>query len=89
MAASASTPPLCFGRRRCTCLLRRKGLRQKAPIGAVKLIEEIMRVLTLCELMRLSKIELCDLLTQITVTLSDLLEARPERAAAEINLRNI
>lgn len=48
-----------------------------------------MRVLTLCEPMRLSKIELCELLAHITVTLSDFPEGSPERAAAEINLRNI
>jgi hypothetical protein len=38
-----------------------QALQQKAAIGAVEKMEETMRVLTLIELMRLSKIELCDL----------------------------
>ena len=48
-----------------------------------------MRVLTICELMRLSKIELCDLLAWITNKLPDFPEGSPEREAAHINLRNI
>jgi hypothetical protein len=48
-----------------------------------------MRVLTICELMRLSKIELCDLLASITNRLLDFPEGSPEREAAHINLRNI
>jgi len=46
-----------------------------------------MRVLTICELMRLSKIELCDLLAWITNRLLDFPEGSPEREAAHINLR--
>jgi hypothetical protein len=48
-----------------------------------------MRVLTICELMRLSKIELCDLLARITNLLPDFPEGSAEREAAHINLRNI
>ena len=48
-----------------------------------------MRVLTLNELMRLSKIELCGLARQITIELPDFPEGSYERAAAVINLRNI
>lgn len=48
-----------------------------------------MRVLTLIELMRLSKIELCDLAARITNAFPDLPEGSPERANAVINLRNI
>ena len=48
-----------------------------------------MRVLTINELMRLSKIELCDLLARITNLLPDFPEGSAEREAAHINLRNI
>jgi hypothetical protein len=48
-----------------------------------------MRVLTIIELMRLSKIELCDLAARITNAFPDLPEGSLERAAAVINLRNI
>jgi hypothetical protein len=66
-----------------------QGLHQKAAIGAVEKMEETMRVLTLFELMRLSKIELCDLVARITNAFPDLPEGSPERAAAVINLGNI
>ena len=48
-----------------------------------------MRVLTINELMRLTRIELCDLLTRITTALPDLPEGSPERANALMTLRNI
>jgi hypothetical protein len=64
-------------------------LQQKAAIGAVEKMEEKMRVLTIIELMRLSKIELCDLAARITNTFPDLPEGSPERAAAVTNLGNI
>ena len=48
-----------------------------------------MRVLTLTELMRLSKIDLCDLLARITNALPDFPDGSPERANALINLGNI
>jgi hypothetical protein len=48
-----------------------------------------MRVLTIMELMRLSKIELCDLAARITNAFPDLPEGSPERAAAVTNLSNI
>src|ERR1700675_2596889 len=54
-----------------------------------KTMEETMRVLTLTELMRLSKIELCDLLARITNLLPDFPEGSVECEAAHINLRNI
>jgi hypothetical protein len=52
-------------------------------------MEETMRVLTLTELMRLTRIELCALLTRITNELPDCPEGSPERDNALTNLRNI
>jgi hypothetical protein len=52
-------------------------------------MEETMQVLTLIELMRLSKIELCDLAARITNAFPGYPEGTPERAAAVINLGNI
>jgi hypothetical protein len=54
-----------------------------------KTMEETMRVLTIFELMRLTKIELCNLLAKITNMLPDFPEGSAERDAAYINLRNI
>jgi hypothetical protein len=65
------------------------GLRQKAAIGAVRTMEETMRVLTLNELMRLTRIELCGLAARITNALADFSEGSTERLNAQINLRNI
>ena len=48
-----------------------------------------MRVLTLTELMRLTRIELCSLLTQITNELGTYPEGSSERDNALTNLRNI
>ena len=48
-----------------------------------------MRVLTLTELMRLRRIELCALLAQITNDLTTFPEGSAERDAAHVNLRNI
>ena len=48
-----------------------------------------MRVLTILELMRLSKIELCDLAARITNALTDLPEGSAERANAVRTLSNI
>ena len=48
-----------------------------------------MRVLTINELMRLTRIELCDLLTRITNELPDFPEGSPERDNALTTLRNI
>jgi hypothetical protein len=83
------TPPLCSGRGRCTRRLLRIGLRQKAAIGAVETMEETMRLLTLTELMRLTRIELCDLLNRITIALPQFPEGSVERANADLNLGNI
>jgi hypothetical protein len=66
-----------------------QGLRQKAAIGAVKMMEETMRVLTINELMRLTRIELCGLAARITAALPTFREGSPQRTAAYINLRNI
>ena len=66
-----------------------QGLRQKAAIGAVETMEETMRVLTINELMRLTRIELCALAAQITAALATFREGSPQRTAAYINLRNI
>jgi hypothetical protein len=52
-------------------------------------MEETMQVLTLFELMRLSKIELCDLAAKITNALPDYPEGSPEAENARLNLRNI
>ncbi len=48
-----------------------------------------MRVLTIIELMRLTRIELTDLLIQITNALPDLPEGSIERQNALLNLSNI
>jgi len=53
------------------------------------MMEETMRVLTLTELMRLTRIELCGLFTQITNALADYPEGSPERDNALTTLRNI
>jgi len=65
------------------------GLRQKAAIGAVETMEETMRVLTLNELMRMTRTELCALAARITAALATYREGSPQRTAAYINLRNI
>jgi hypothetical protein len=65
------------------------GLRQKAAISGVKTTEETMRVLTINELMRLTRIELCALAAQITNALAGFPEGSTERLDAQINLRNI
>jgi hypothetical protein len=66
-----------------------QGLRQKDAIGAVETMEETMRILTLAELMRLTRIELCALAAQVTSALADFPEGSPERLSGQINLRNI
>lgn len=48
-----------------------------------------MRVLTITELMRLTRTELCALLSRITNELQKFPEGSGERANAHINLRNI
>jgi len=48
-----------------------------------------MRVLTIWELMRLTRFELTNLLIRITNALPELPEDSPERQNALINLRNI
>ena len=48
-----------------------------------------MRVLTITELMHLTRIELCDLVNRITNELPTFPEGSPERTNALITLRNI
>jgi hypothetical protein len=52
-------------------------------------MEETMRVLTITELMRLSRIELCDLLARITTILRNFPVGLVEQNNAITNLRNI
>jgi len=52
-------------------------------------MEENMRVLTIIELMRLTRTQLCDLLVRITSALDDYPEGSYEREAALASLRNI
>jgi hypothetical protein len=66
-----------------------QGLRQKAAISAAETMEETMRVLTLNELMRLTRTELCALAAQVTAALAEFPEGSTERLNAQINLRNI
>jgi hypothetical protein len=65
------------------------GLRQKAAIGAAKTMEATMRVLSIKELMRLTRIELTDLYVRIANALPDMPEGSANRQIALINLRNI
>jgi hypothetical protein len=53
------------------------------------MMEEAMRVLTINELMRLTRIELCDLVQRITNELPTFPDGSPERANALTSLRNI
>jgi len=48
-----------------------------------------MRVLTINELLRLTRIELCDFAQRITAELAEFPEDSPERANALTSLRNI
>ncbi len=52
-------------------------------------MEETMRVLTMTELMRLTRSELCGLESEIKMALYEHPEASPERNTAERNLRSI
>jgi hypothetical protein len=52
-------------------------------------MEETMQVLTINELMRLTRIELCGLYTQIINELATFPEGSPDRDNALTNLRNI
>jgi len=53
------------------------------------MMEERMRVLTIFELMRLTRIELCDLAQRITNELPKFAAGSPERMTALTNLRNV
>ena len=54
-----------------------------------KLMEEKMRVLTINELLRMTRNELCALAAHISARLPAYREGSPARTAALINLRNI
>ena len=54
-----------------------------------KLMEETMRVLTINELLRLTRKELCDLAARIAAALPHYPEGSAEHANALTNLRNI
>ena len=54
-----------------------------------KLMEETMRVLTITELLRLTRKELCELAARITAVLPHYPEGSPELVNALTNLRNI
>jgi hypothetical protein len=54
-----------------------------------KLMEETMRILTIHELMRMTRTELCMLAAQIAARLPTFREGSAARTAALINLRNI
>jgi hypothetical protein len=52
-------------------------------------MEETMRVLTINELLRLTRIELCDLAQRVANELPKYPDGSPERANALTSLRNI
>jgi hypothetical protein len=52
-------------------------------------MEEEMRVLTINELMCLTRTELCGLAARIAAKLPGYREGSPERTAAQLNLHNI
>jgi hypothetical protein len=66
-----------------------QGLPQGRDWRGRKMMEETMRVLTIDELMLLTRIELCDLINRITIELPKYREGSPERAAGFASLRNI
>jgi hypothetical protein len=53
------------------------------------MMEETMRALTLSELMRMTRNEICGLGSQITTALPSYSEGSPERSNAERSLHNI
>jgi hypothetical protein len=61
----------------------------KAAMGAVKPMEETMRVLTQTELSRMTGPELMILLQRISAELPDLAEDSPALREAHFNLTNI
>jgi hypothetical protein len=67
---------------------RRKGLSEGRDWRG-RTMEETMRVLTITELMRLTRIELCQLAARIANELPSFPEGSAERANAEATLRNI
>ena len=68
---------------------RRWSAAEKAAIVAVDFDGEDMRVLTILELIQMTRIELCDLAARITNALPEYPERSEAYANARINLRNI
>src|SRR5260370_7397707 len=62
---------------------------RRPRLARSKTMEATMRVLTIRELMRLSRVELTDLLIRITNALPDMPEGSENRQIPHINLRNI
>jgi transketolase len=61
----------------------------KAATGAVKTMEETMRVLTQTELSRMTRTELMALLRRLSAALPDLREGSAELRDTHANLQNI
>jgi hypothetical protein len=77
MAASAEALLLCVAvARDAAASSVAEGLRQKAAVGSAELMEETTRVLTIIEPMRLTRIELTDLLIRIINALPTCRKAR-------------
>lgn len=66
-----------------------QGLRQKAAIGAVETMEETMRILTINELLRLTRTELYSLLAAAEHILRRPDASAPERTGAQANIAAI
>jgi hypothetical protein len=62
---------------------------RRPRLARPEMMEETMQVLTLIELMRLTRSELCDLATRINLALPDYPEGSPERCRAVLNLHSI
>jgi hypothetical protein len=66
-----------------------QALARRPRLARSKTMEANMRVLTIIELMRLTRIELTDLLIRTTNALPDMPEGSENRQIALMNLRNI
>jgi hypothetical protein len=82
--------PLRSRRMRCIHLLRRRGLCQKAAIGAVtRWRKQMLLYWTIAELMHLTRNELCDLAEQIALKLPEFEAGTVARHGALTSLDNI
>jgi hypothetical protein len=66
-----------------------RGLSTKAAMARPETMEKNMMVLSVIELMRLTRIELCDLAARITNALPDYPATSESYANARLTLRNI